>query len=239
MIDRLRELGIDPELLPPLAVREIDGDLLIPAGRRYGRTLGQVWPLVTGEPWDAGMTAWRLMPDEARKPHVLVTLGALDTLALASLIYRVGHDGAVYRRPSSCPLLDDIEILALPETAPGLPVEWITDPGHGAEALILEVLHDDLETIFLAARFPAPEDQPTAPSGLPAPVEFVERLFHLCLDAELTAAFPIAPWTTTWSELLAGHPGAGKPHAFAAVLEFTHRAALARKSLAPTQGDPT
>jgi hypothetical protein len=216
----LRAAGIDPPLVQALLgtsalTRINEGAFQVPFSAAGGPLVEGFWSLDGGdEPLpDGGRVAyWPLGRDGST---VIVVTGTADALFLASVMARVGFDGEIYRRPSCSPILQGAAIMALPETAPGLALEWFEDPERGVEDLIGEVVgRDERRTVILAIpRAPAEQTD-----GLSA--AFVEQFLLHAPAVELLPVVAPRPAGVSWSSVLASHSDATKAHAFDAICGY-------------------
>jgi hypothetical protein len=166
----------------------------------------------------------------------IVCVGAHCTLSLTSLLFAVGHDGAIYRRPNLPPVLADAVPVCLPETVVGLPAEWLREPKQPLAARPVDDLFTELvgnvperSTVFLTLPKIDPPD--------PRVESFLETFIEIGIGCELVPAPVLLPSGLTWNELLAPYPGAGKTYALAGVLDFWRHAALCMP-FSPKEGDP-
>lgn len=233
-VDGLRGLGIDPGLVAALELREVaDGVFDIPCQNMGGQTVPHRW-ILNGkpQPWpaDEGPAVW--WPMGRGGPTAIVVVGASSALLIASLLFRVGHDGAIYPRANLPAVLADAVPVCLPETAAGLPVEWIYH-ARGVEELMGELCVPERTTTFLAV--------PRAPAEMPIPdpgIEtFIDDYLATAASCELLPALALLPPGTAWPNLLSPFRGAAKTAALAGVLEYWRRMALCAP-VQTTEGGP-
>ena len=223
MVELLRAPGveIDPSLVSALCrpdglklVNDLSFEYPLTACASR-RRLGGLWSPGTGPeplPLDERSLFWPLGRGESKT--VIVVVGLDDGLFLASLLHRVGVDGEIFRRPGCPPILEDAAIVALPETAPGVALEWFADPELGVDDLLSEIVTLDTESVVLA--FPRDHVEVLDPLT----DAFIDRLLEVGPE---TALLPIAlrrPTRRPWATMLAHHSRATKRHAFATLVDY-------------------
>jgi len=163
-------------------------------------------------PLDERSVFWPLGRSEAKT--VIVVVGLDDALFHASLLHHVGVDGQVFRRPGCPPILEDAAIVAPPETAPGVALEWFADPEQGVDDLLSEIVILDTETVVLGF----PRDYVEVLD--PLTEAFIDRFLEVAPDAAMLPVVLRRSSRRSWAATLADHSRATKRYAFATLVGY-------------------
>jgi hypothetical protein len=238
----LREAGIDPELVSALSeVSELtrlnETAFRIPFSAAGRPLVEGFWSLNGGEEAlpDGGRVAyWPLGHDGST---VIVVVGTGDALFLSSLLVHVGFNGEIFRRPNCPPVLEDAVIAALPEMAPGVALEFISEPQLGVEDLMGELLTPERRTAILAIPRVPVELQPLT-ATFPPVEAFIDQFLQSAVKCELLPILALRPVEKSWAKTLESYSDATKRFAFAAVLDYMRQVAPQTPDLTPnTKGD--
>ncbi len=219
---RMRDAGISPELVAAIGLEEVGPNVLeVPFKRVGGRTVVRRWSAAGDwelDPWPEGEppSAWWPMGRDAGT--VIVCLGVGSGLLLASLLFRVGRDGAIYR-PDLPPVLRGAVPLVLADACGGLLVDRTEDPQRGVEELFGELMNPDLRLVFLATpRRPSDLQPIAADEGHPR--SFNDLFVETGINCELVPTLAQIPTESSWLELLAPFRGPAKALAIAGTLTY-------------------
>lgn len=225
----LRAADINPELAAAIGLRESEDRTLSIPFTRHGHPMASIeFSPEDGEldPWPEGQVPGAWWPVAPKGSTVIVCLGAGDALVLSSLLYCVGHDGDIYRRPNLPSVLSVAVPVALPDSGLNLPLEWIASPRWGVDELVTELMCAELQLTFLTLPRQPADLQPVA-DGEPALEAFIDAFLEVGSSIEVVPALALLPPEFSWRELLSPFRGAAKVAALGGILEYWRQIAVA------------
>lgn len=218
----LQEEAIAPEVLSAVGLSELgEGTFEIPYGLRGKAPTLRRWEIdIEPEPWPESQEPGVWWPAGRDGLTVIVCLGARDGLFLLSQLFRVGHDGGLYRRADLPSVLENAVLVVLPRTVPDLAFEWYRAPRQGIKELLEEIVIEPRESVFLAVPRPRADMQPITQESEPAFERFVDEFLGAGESYGVVPGLALLPWGTRWSELLAGYRGAAKRAALGGIFDY-------------------
>lgn len=221
--ERLRSAGVDLRVLSALfeakALRRLNEHaVVIQCDRPNGSA--EDWHVAIDdgpEPWlgDGEAAAW--WPVGKDGTTAIIVVGLESALALLSILYGVGEDGTLHRRPRLPGPLADAVPVVLPESAQEVPVEWLRDE---APRELVDQL-SGFELAFLAL--------PIEPKVLPAAEIAIRDLTDGCAFLApdgLIVAPVFLPGGVRLTDPALPFDGYGRAYALAGSLEFWRWVAL-------------